>query len=260
MTPRWPASPTSPRSTLLDLPASSNGKHVLVEKPLWATHDERHRRARSAGARGKACVCYTAYNHRFEPHYVRMRDLIAIGRARRDLSLPHVLRQRHGAAGARLRPGATRARACCPISARICSTPAASGSAISSDEFRCVGVHAASRTARPTMSSIASRERTTAARAGDDAARCGATISPATSSPSSGSAHIQSLCKWGAVAVHRRTRRAAERPSAGGDRDAWCRTIRPGRSNTRTSRRCASSGATDRPRERHLAPSRAGSV
>ena len=24
-------------------------------------------------------VCYTAYNHRFEPHFVRMRDLIASG-------------------------------------------------------------------------------------------------------------------------------------------------------------------------------------
>ncbi|MGH7015083.1 MAG: Gfo/Idh/MocA family protein [Stellaceae bacterium] len=56
----------------------SHGKHVLVEKPLWAAHDpeiislERLARANNA-------VCYVAYNHRFEPHYVRMRDLIASG-------------------------------------------------------------------------------------------------------------------------------------------------------------------------------------
>jgi scyllo-inositol 2-dehydrogenase (NADP+) len=30
-------------------------------------------------ARRNGVVCYTAYNHRFEPHFVRMRDLIASG-------------------------------------------------------------------------------------------------------------------------------------------------------------------------------------
>src|SRR5208282_4123353 len=56
----------------------ANGKHVLVEKPLWAARDEDilelERIAQAMGS-----VCYTAYNHRFEPHYVRMRDLIAAG-------------------------------------------------------------------------------------------------------------------------------------------------------------------------------------
>ena len=42
--------------------------------------------ALEALARRNGVVCYTAYNHRFEPHFVRMRDLIASGRARRDLS------------------------------------------------------------------------------------------------------------------------------------------------------------------------------
>lgn len=57
----------------------SNGKHVLVEKPLWATDDgEIERLDRLARSRG--VVCYTAYNHRFEPHYVRMRDLVASGK------------------------------------------------------------------------------------------------------------------------------------------------------------------------------------
>ena len=55
----------------------ANGKHVLVEKPLLASADDllslQHR------AREKATVIYTAYNHRFEPHYIRMRDLISSG-------------------------------------------------------------------------------------------------------------------------------------------------------------------------------------
>jgi predicted dehydrogenase len=54
------------------------GKHVLVEKPLWAAED-----SEIAGlarlAREKRVVCYTAYNHRFEPHYVRMKELIQSG-------------------------------------------------------------------------------------------------------------------------------------------------------------------------------------
>jgi scyllo-inositol 2-dehydrogenase (NADP+) len=59
-----------------------HGKHALIEKPLHAASEgelkEIEGLARSTGA-----VCYTAYNHRFEPHYVRMRDLIrsaALGR------------------------------------------------------------------------------------------------------------------------------------------------------------------------------------
>ena len=55
-----------------------NGKHVLVEKPLWAP-GEQDIVALQAAARSKGVVLYTAYNHRFEPHYVRMRDLVASG-------------------------------------------------------------------------------------------------------------------------------------------------------------------------------------
>jgi scyllo-inositol 2-dehydrogenase (NADP+) len=55
----------------------ANGKHVLVEKPLLVPVDDllnlQHR------AREKATIIYTAYNHRFEPHYIRMRDLISSG-------------------------------------------------------------------------------------------------------------------------------------------------------------------------------------
>ncbi len=55
-----------------------NGKHVLVEKPLWAIDDQQIGRLEQL-ARANSVVCYTAYNHRFEPHYIRMRDLIASG-------------------------------------------------------------------------------------------------------------------------------------------------------------------------------------
>jgi len=57
----------------------ANGKHVLVEKPLWSAEDSAIERLQ-AQARAKGVVCYTAYNHRFEPHYVRMRELVASGR------------------------------------------------------------------------------------------------------------------------------------------------------------------------------------
>jgi scyllo-inositol 2-dehydrogenase (NADP+) len=56
-----------------------HGKHVLVEKPLIA--DEEHTLVRlERAAREQHVACYVAYNHRFEPHFVRMRDLIASGK------------------------------------------------------------------------------------------------------------------------------------------------------------------------------------
>jgi predicted dehydrogenase len=56
----------------------SNGKHVLVEKPLSMP---RHEQLLEIGAlaRDKGLVCYTAYNHRFEPHVSRMKALIDSG-------------------------------------------------------------------------------------------------------------------------------------------------------------------------------------
>lgn len=55
-----------------------NAKHVLVEKPLWAANDG-DITALETLARQKGVVCYTAYNHRFEPHYVQMRDVVRSG-------------------------------------------------------------------------------------------------------------------------------------------------------------------------------------
>ncbi|MEQ8505301.1 MAG: Gfo/Idh/MocA family oxidoreductase [Rhodospirillales bacterium] len=57
----------------------SEGKHVLVEKPVLSVSDADIKRLASL-AQSKGAVCYTAYNHRFEPHFVRMRDLIQSGR------------------------------------------------------------------------------------------------------------------------------------------------------------------------------------
>jgi predicted dehydrogenase len=54
------------------------GKHALVEKPLYATSEGELSDLETL-ARGSGSVCYTAYNHRFEPHYVRMRDLVRSG-------------------------------------------------------------------------------------------------------------------------------------------------------------------------------------
>ena len=56
-----------------------NGKHVLVEKPLWAANDAEIQQLENL-ARASHAVCYTAYNHRFEPHYARMRELIQSGK------------------------------------------------------------------------------------------------------------------------------------------------------------------------------------
>ena len=69
--------PDEPKVDLLEF-LLARGKHVLVEKPLWAQRDADLRRL-EAIARERRAVCYTAYNHRFEPHYVKMRRVIAGG-------------------------------------------------------------------------------------------------------------------------------------------------------------------------------------
>jgi predicted dehydrogenase len=64
----------------------SHGKHVLVEKPILTDDDGSLERLAALPAKTGA-VCYTAYNHRFEPHFVRMRDLIQSGRLGKIYSL-----------------------------------------------------------------------------------------------------------------------------------------------------------------------------
>lgn len=69
--------PDGPKIELLDY-LLGHGKHALVEKPLHAGTAGELRRLEGI-ARKSGAVCYTAYNHRFEPHYVRMRDLLRSG-------------------------------------------------------------------------------------------------------------------------------------------------------------------------------------
>lgn len=53
-------------------------KHVLVEKPIIAAAPKEIEDL-AGEARAAGVACYTAYNHRFEPHFVRMRELIESG-------------------------------------------------------------------------------------------------------------------------------------------------------------------------------------
>jgi len=88
--------PDEPKVELLRYFISS-GKHVLVEKPLWA-EQEQDIVALEKLALDNGVVCYTAYNHRFEPHYIRMRDLVASG----ELGRIYACRMFYGNGTARL--------------------------------------------------------------------------------------------------------------------------------------------------------------
>ena len=77
------------------------GRLTRMRSPGWR---------RSRGSKG--AVCYTAYNHRFEPHFVRMREVIASG----ELGALYHCRMFYGNGTARLvrelgmaRPGRRRA-------------------------------------------------------------------------------------------------------------------------------------------------------
>jgi scyllo-inositol 2-dehydrogenase (NADP+) len=63
-----------------------NGKHLLVEKPLFAA-DTAQLRGLKQIAEANRVTCYTAYNHRFEPHFVRMKQVIDSGRLGRLYSV-----------------------------------------------------------------------------------------------------------------------------------------------------------------------------
>src|SRR5438093_4692995 len=55
----------------------ARGKHVLVEKPLLASSSELHE-LMSLSTSNRA-ACYTAYNHRFEPHIARLKSELDAG-------------------------------------------------------------------------------------------------------------------------------------------------------------------------------------
>lgn len=74
-----------------------NGKHVLVEKPLWTESDVQILELEDLAIKNNL-ICYTAYNHRFEPHFVRMKALIDSG----DLGEIYCCRLFYGNGTARL--------------------------------------------------------------------------------------------------------------------------------------------------------------
>jgi|GEM_PF-190588 len=69
--------PDAPKLAILQY-LLGHGKHVLVEKPLHVEHEDQVQ-ALEALARQTGATCYTAYNHRFEPHVLRMRALLQGG-------------------------------------------------------------------------------------------------------------------------------------------------------------------------------------
>ena len=55
-----------------------HGKHVLVEKPLICSDTDTLYKLKSEVEKS-GCVCYSAYNHRFEPHFIKMANAIKSG-------------------------------------------------------------------------------------------------------------------------------------------------------------------------------------
>ena len=55
-----------------------NNKHVLVEKPLLFKNTQEIQELIKLSEEHKV-ACYTAYNHRFEPHFVKMKEILESG-------------------------------------------------------------------------------------------------------------------------------------------------------------------------------------
>ena len=180
----------------------SYGKHVLVEKPLWAPRAEDLEALQSL-ARRQGAVCYTAYNHRFEPHFLRMRDLIADGR----LGRPYRCRMFYGNGTARLvRESEWRdagSGVLHDLGSHLLDTadfwfgePAGEFAVVSSDRFENRApdhVVVANTAARPRlefeMTLLSWRNHFTCDLFAEN-----------------GTAHIESLCKWGPSTFRVRTR------------------------------------------------------
>ena len=69
--------PDSAKLEILDY-LLSHGKHVLVEKPLFFEYEAELRRLGDT-ARATGAACYTAYNHRFEPHIMTLKSILEDG-------------------------------------------------------------------------------------------------------------------------------------------------------------------------------------
>lgn len=87
--------PDDPKPEILEY-MLSNGKHVLVEKPL-VSRDRSVLEKLKAIAETNRVVCYTAYNHRFEPHVVTLKKLLESG----ELGKPYLCKFFYGNGTAR---------------------------------------------------------------------------------------------------------------------------------------------------------------
>jgi predicted dehydrogenase len=193
--------PDEPKIELLSY-CLQNGKHVLVEKPLWARQERDIARLETL-AREKGVVCYTAYNHRFEPHFVRMRDLIASG----ELGSIYSCRMFYGNGTARLvRDSAWRdqgAGVLPDLGSHLLDT-CRFWFADVADTFRFVGVHRFENAAPDHVvvhceDSLPRIELEMTLLMWRNHFTCDILAER-------GSAHIQSLCKWGPSLFTRRTR------------------------------------------------------
>jgi len=66
--------PDGPKVSLIQY-LLKNKKHVLVEKPLFAESKEQLSELKQLATKNRV-TCYTAYNHRFEPHFINMKKLL----------------------------------------------------------------------------------------------------------------------------------------------------------------------------------------
>lgn len=66
--------PDQPKFEILEY-LLTHEKHVLVEKPLYTPTPDQITKLETLARQNKV-VCYTAYNHRFEPHFMRVKDIL----------------------------------------------------------------------------------------------------------------------------------------------------------------------------------------
>ena len=169
-----------------------NRKHLLVEKPLFAERRQQLETLHATAAKGRV-TCYTAYNHRFEPHFVRMKQLIDSGR----LGRIYCIRMFYGNGTARLvRDSAWRdqgAGVLPDLGSHLLDTVLFwLGKPVSG-----LRIHSANRFENRAFDHVAFGSN------GDPVLECEATLLSWRNHhytdvfAEKGSAHIESLCKWG---------------------------------------------------------------
>jgi scyllo-inositol 2-dehydrogenase (NADP+) len=193
--------PDEPKMEILGHLAG-HGKHTLTEKPLHAGSDAElatlEQTARDSGA-----LLVTAYNHRFEPHYVGMRDLIASG----ELGKIYRCRMFYGNGTARLvRESAWRdqgAGVLPDLGSHLLDTVNFWFGDLA-DDFRVVSASC--------FENLAADHVVIASEASNPKIELEMTLVSWRNhftcdiSAEKGSAHIESLCKWGPSKFTRRTR------------------------------------------------------